>query len=76
MKRAQYEHGIEKLRKLAVELGLSEYKTCMVIDRVNSLTQFYNWVNADEFIGEYLYEKHKEENSGRKIKGTSGRKSL
>lgn len=57
MNESQRLFGIAQLKILAEHLGLSMDKTVEMIHKVNDIRDFYQWVNADEFVTEWLFSK-------------------
>ena len=49
----QVKFGYEKLKQLSVKLKLTEYQTVEVLQNLQELKSFYNWVNADLFLNEF-----------------------
>lgn len=46
----QYTYGKEKVLELCTKYNLPESTMVKLLIEVNTLTGFYNWVNADYFL--------------------------
>jgi len=51
----QYNHGLEMLDACCKEVGLGRADMAKVLIKLPELKYFYNWNNAADFLGQFLY---------------------
>jgi hypothetical protein len=53
---AQYNFGIEKIEKLNSKLnvGITEEQLAKILLEINKLSNFWQWVNAEDFLYEFI----------------------
>lgn len=56
MNESQYNFGKEKLQKVASKWGVPVEKAAEILNDFSTAKGFYDWVNADEFLNEFVYK--------------------
>jgi len=52
----QFKYGVEKLNNLAKQYSITPGKMAELLLNIGKLNDFHNWVNADQFLNEYVYQ--------------------
>ena len=60
MTESQIKFGHERLNELADTLNLDKTEAAKVALKIGTIKDFYQWVNADQFLDEFLHNTTKE----------------
>jgi hypothetical protein len=52
----QFKYGVEKLNNLAKQYSITPGKMAELLLSIGKLNDFHNWVNADQFLNEYVHQ--------------------
>lgn len=50
---SQKEYGISELRRISTDLGVSDDDAIRILLNVQKIKDFWNWVNAEDFLESY-----------------------
>ena len=53
---SQVEYGLKEIDKLSEKYGIEPRDIALILEGIEDFKDFYNWVNADDFLSEFIYD--------------------